>query len=109
MISAGLYSQETLTTVTEARRQIILYGKPECPLCDEARAVLEDCAADPDHYLPFDLDEVDIRRDPANFAAYRYRIPVITIDGAIVAEGNMRVGGAETLRRVLARRSGGTQ
>jgi len=102
--------QETQTTVTEARRQIILYGKPECPLCDEAREVLEDFAADPDHYAPFDLDEVDIRRDPAIFAAYRYRIPVVTIDGAVIAEGNMHEGdGADALSHALARPVGGVR
>jgi glutaredoxin len=93
--------------VTEARRQIILYGKPECPLCDEAREVLEGFAADPDHFLAFDLDEVDIRRDPANFAAYRYRIPVVTIDGVIAAEGNMHDGGTDALAHALARPAGG--
>ena len=92
----------------QQRRHVILYGKPECPLCDEARTLLEECAAAPDRYAPIDLDEVDIRRDPDLFARYRYRIPVITIDGAIVAEGNMHDGdGASALTHALAYPVGG--
>lgn len=72
-----------------ARHHVLLYTKPECHLCDIARAWLDDCAADPATYAPFDLTETDIRHDAAIFAAYRYRIPVIMVDGVIAAEGRM--------------------
>jgi glutaredoxin len=52
---------------------IVIYGKPECHLCDDARAVLERVGA------PF--REIDITTDDALHAAYLERIPVITIDG----------------------------
>jgi glutaredoxin len=52
---------------------IVLYGKPGCHLCDDARAVLERVGA------PF--EEIDITTDDALHAAYLERIPVITIDG----------------------------
>ena len=54
-----------------------LYSKPNCCLCDQAKEVLErvrEC-------IPFDLVEEDIRADPATFAAYRYDITVVIIDG----------------------------
>ena len=64
---------------------IVLYAKAGCHLCDDARTHLEDLAADFD----FTFDEVDIRRDPAIFERYRYRIPVITVDGAERLEGRI--------------------
>jgi glutaredoxin len=52
---------------------IVIYGKPGCHLCDDARAVLERVGA------PF--EEIDITTDDALHAAYLERIPVIAIDG----------------------------
>jgi len=40
---------------------VVLYGRPGCCLCDEARSVLERVRA----RQPFELIEVDIERDPA--------------------------------------------
>jgi glutaredoxin len=57
--------------------QITLFGKPDCPLCDDARAVLERIRAD----HPFELVERDITVDDDLHRAYFERIPVITIDG----------------------------
>jgi glutaredoxin len=68
---------------------VTLYAKAGCCLCDDARALLEDLAADTD----FELREVDIRSDPALFERYRYRIPVVTVDGKEAAEG--RIGSQE--------------
>jgi glutaredoxin len=64
---------------------IVFYTKPGCHLCDEARAHLEELATQRE----LDLREVDIRRDPAIFDRYRYRIPVITVDGAERLEGRI--------------------
>lgn len=64
---------------------ITLFEKPGCCLCDDARVLLEDLASERD----FELREVDIRDNPATFARYRYRIPVIVIDGREVLEGNI--------------------
>jgi glutaredoxin len=57
--------------------EIVLYGRPGCHLCDEARAVLERIRAE----LPFVLVERDIERDDALFKAYLERIPVVALDG----------------------------
>jgi glutaredoxin len=56
---------------------VTLYGKPGCHLCEEARAVVDEVR----RRRPFELEEVDITRDPALEARYRERIPVIAIDG----------------------------
>ncbi len=66
-------------------QSVILYTKPGCHLCDEAREYLDDLAADHD----FDLAEVDIRSDDALFERYRYRIPVVLVDGAERLEGRI--------------------
>ncbi|HEU5439691.1 MAG TPA: glutaredoxin family protein [Ktedonobacterales bacterium] len=72
---------------------IVLYSKPGCHLCDDARAHLEDAAAD----FGIAFDEVDIRGDPAIFERYRYRIPVIVIDGQERLEGRIEAGDVRAL------------
>jgi glutaredoxin len=56
---------------------VILYGKPGCCLCDEARAQVESARA----RLGFELREVDVSLDPALNARYGERIPVVEVDG----------------------------
>ncbi|MGZ3681963.1 MAG: glutaredoxin family protein [Ktedonobacterales bacterium] len=72
---------------------IILYSKAGCHLCDEARAYLEELAAGRD----IDIQEIDIRRDPALFERYRYRIPVILVDGVERLEGRIEQDDVYTL------------
>ena len=59
------------------RVQVVIYGAPDCGLCDEAKAILEPAAA----RLGFDLRAVDITSDPALEARHRPSIPVVEIDG----------------------------
>jgi glutaredoxin len=56
---------------------VVLYGRPGCCLCDDARSVLERVRS----RRPFELSEVDIEGDDALLRAYLERIPVVTIDG----------------------------
>jgi glutaredoxin len=65
---------------------VTLYSKAGCHLCDEARAHLEEVAETHDD---IEIDEVDIRRDPELFERYRYRIPVIVVDGVERLEGRI--------------------
>ncbi len=78
---------------------VTLYAKAGCHLCDEARAYLEDALADLDREL--DLRETDIRRDPELFERYRYRIPVIAIDGVERLEGRISSDAVRELLRSL--------
>jgi redox-sensing transcriptional repressor len=56
---------------------VVLYGRPGCCLCDEARAVLERVRAE----QPFELLERDIECDEKLLRDYLERIPVVTLDG----------------------------
>jgi glutaredoxin len=58
-------------------RKVVLYGRPGCHLCDEARAVIVRVRAE----RPFELEEIDIDGDDALFKRYLERIPVVTVDG----------------------------
>jgi glutaredoxin len=62
---------------------VVLYARPDCHLCDEARAQLEALQAEG---LRFELEEVDIDSDDRLLALYLERIPVVTLDGEIVSE-----------------------
>jgi glutaredoxin len=57
--------------------EVVLYGRPGCHLCEDARELLERVRAE----LPFTLVERDIERDDALLRAYLERIPVIALDG----------------------------
>lgn len=56
--------------------QVTFYTKAGCHLCDEARDMLDDIAAE----TAYELTEIDIRTSPELFEQYRYRIPVIIIN-----------------------------
>ena len=65
--------------------KVTFYTKAGCHLCEDARAMLDDIAAQTE----FELTEIDIRSNPAIFEEYRYRIPVIIIDATTVVEGRI--------------------
>jgi glutaredoxin len=52
---------------------LVLYGRPDCHLCDEARAVLA--------RIGHPFEEVDIEADDELLARYLERIPVVALDG----------------------------
>jgi glutaredoxin len=61
---------------------VTLYSRPDCQLCDEARAEIRAMR----RALPFDLREVDIETEEGLTRAYLERIPVVEVDGEIVSE-----------------------
>jgi glutaredoxin len=61
---------------------VTLYSRPDCHLCDEARAEIRAMR----RALPFDLREVDIETEERLTRAYLERIPVVEVDGEIVSE-----------------------
>jgi glutaredoxin len=81
-------------------RHLILYTRPDCCLCDDARAALQRAQA----AHPFVLHERDIDRDDALHAKYLERIPVVTIDGEEAFE--LFVDEAELRRRLAIVESG---
>jgi hypothetical protein len=62
--------------------RLILYGKPGCHLCDDARAAVERVTAG--RGVP--VEQVDVSRDPNLYARYGQRIPVLEIDGETLFE-----------------------
>jgi glutaredoxin len=52
---------------------VVLYGRPGCHLCDDARAMLE--------RVGVAYDERNIEADDELFRRFLERIPVIAIDG----------------------------
>ena len=75
---------------------VVLFGRPGCCLCDDARAALERVRAE----QPFELLERDIERDENLLRDYLERIPVVTLDGEELFEFAVDEG---VLRGRLAR------
>ncbi|MDP9228748.1 MAG: glutaredoxin family protein [Actinomycetota bacterium] len=69
---------------------VTLYGRPQCHLCDEARAELESMR---EAGASFELDEIDIEHDQQLLARYLERIPVIAVDGQVVCDLGLDVEG----------------
>jgi hypothetical protein len=63
--------------------RLVLYARPDCHLCDEARAGLERLLADG---VSFELEEVDIDSDDELLKRYLERIPVVELNGEVVSE-----------------------
>ena len=78
--------------------RVVLYGKPGCCLCDEAREAVATVRAS----HPFDLDEVDVSTDPDLHHRYGERIPVVVVDGEELLEGHVDAG--ELARRLQSER-----
>ena len=57
---------------------MILYSRPRCHLCDEAREALAG--------MRIGFEEVDIEGDETLHAAFLERIPVVEIAGRVVSE-----------------------
>ncbi len=57
--------------------EVVLYTRQGCGLCEHAK----DALAAARREIAFAYREVDIDSDAALFAAHRYDIPVIEIDG----------------------------
>jgi glutaredoxin len=62
---------------------VTVYGKAECSLCDKATAILERLQREFDYRIK----HVDITDDPDLFRRYRYRIPVVVLNGREIAAG----------------------
>lgn len=68
-----------------ASTRVTFYTKAGCHLCEEARDMLDDIAAQSE----YELTEIDIRSNPDIFEQYRFRIPVIIINDNTLLEGRI--------------------
>ena len=73
----------------------MLYGRPDCHLCDEAREILSALVADAGDVV---LIERNIEADDELHRRFLERIPVVELDGRIIGE---LVPDAERLRSTL--------
>ena len=64
---------------------VTFYTKAGCHLCEEAREMLDEIAAE----IAFNLTEIDIRSDMHLFEQYRYRIPVVIVNETHIVEGRI--------------------
>ena len=60
-----------------SKRHVVIYSRPGCHLCDEAKAVIQNAGCTD----RFTLEEINIESDQELLRKYKYDIPVIMIDG----------------------------
>ena len=58
-------------------RHVIIYTRPGCHLCDEAKTTISSAGCS-DQFV---LEEINIETDEALLDKYKYDIPVVAIDG----------------------------
>ena len=64
--------------MSDTSARVLLYSKPGCHLCDDARSVIEQVCAE----VGAGYDEVDITGDPELVRTFGEQIPVTFVDGA---------------------------
>ena len=60
-----------------SKAHVIIYSRPGCHLCDEAKAAILSARCS-DQFV---LEEIDIESDEELLRKYKYDIPVIAING----------------------------
>jgi glutaredoxin len=83
-----------------SKAHVIIYSRPGCHLCDEAKAAILNAGCNDQ----FTLEEVDIESDEELLRKYKYDIPVIMIDG--VQSFKHRVDPREFKTRITRKKSG---
>ena len=68
--------------------EVLMYSRPGCGLCDEAREVI----LRERERTPFDYREVDISGDDALELEYGIRIPVVLVNGQELFEVQVDAG-----------------
>jgi len=79
-----------------SKPHVIIYSRPGCHLCDEAKAAITSAGCS-DHFV---LEEINIESDAELLRKYKYDIPVITIDG--VESFRHRVDAREFREKILS-------
>ena len=64
---------------------IVIYGKPGCCLCDDAKPLVGALAAE----FGLRVRAANILDDAQLTAAYRFRIPVVAYQGVVLDEGRV--------------------
>jgi glutaredoxin len=78
-------------------RHVIIYSRPGCHLCDEAKAAIQNAGCSE----RFSLEEINIESDDELLRKYKFDIPVVLIDGVESFKHRVEV---EEFRRRIGRR-----
>ncbi len=70
--------------------RVVLVTRKGCHLCDEALRLLRDLGHDP--------ELLDVDADDGAHSLYDWRVPVVLVDGRVVAEGRVN---PDALRKSL--------
>lgn len=62
--------------------KVVLVTRHGCHLCDEALRLLQELDVEP--------EALDVDADVELHRLYDFRVPVVLIDGAVIAEGRIR-------------------
>ena len=79
--------------------KITLYGRADCHLCHEMRAVVDQVA----HRVPVEVEEVDVDTDAGLQATYGMDVPVLMVNGRLAFKHRVE---ARALEARLAREPG---
>ena len=79
------------------RRKVIIYSRPGCHLCDEAKAAIQNAGCSD----RFTLEEINIESDNELLRKYKYDIPVVMIDGVEAFRHRVEI---EAFKQKLERR-----
>jgi glutaredoxin len=69
--------------IPDPQSSVVIYGRPGCHLCQEALAIL---TAIRNSGAGFEIVEVDIEEDDELHSKFLELIPVVELDGVIVAQ-----------------------
>jgi len=75
-------------------RQVLLYSRPGCHLCDDAAELLERLA----QRIPIAVSKINILDDIDLYERYKHSIPVVTLAGGLTLAAPIR---ADELERLL--------
>ena len=81
--------------------RLTFYSKPNCPLCDEARDMLEDLNQE----FALVVTELNILSNPAIYEKYKYIIPVLELENGQVIK--VRFTEAELRKALNEKREAG--
>lgn len=71
------YHARSIEETHLAKPHVIIYSRPGCHLCEEAKAVIQNAGCSD----RFTLEEINIESDSELLRKYKYDIPVVMIDG----------------------------
>ena len=74
-------------------RQVLLYSRPGCHLCDDAAELLERLA----QRIPMTITEINILGDIDLYERYKHSIPVVALVGGLTLAAPIRADELEWL------------